>query len=147
MTNRSPSKAGWENPTIPEIDRLITGAKTIAVVGLSAEASKASHQVADYLASQGFDIIPVNPSEAEILGKRSYPDLVSVGRPIDIVDVFRKSEDAPAVVKQAIAVGAKCVWLQKGVVSEAAYQLARRAGLRIVMDRCLKEEHTRLRAR
>jgi predicted CoA-binding protein len=144
MTDQSPSAAGWENPAPAEIERIITGAKTIAVVGLSSNESKASHRVAGYLAAHGFDIIPVNPVEAEILGRKSYPDLASIGRSIDIVDVFRRSEDTPAVIKEAIAVGAKCVWLQKGVVSEEAYQLARRAGVRIVMDRCLKEEHTRL---
>jgi hypothetical protein len=144
MMEQSFSAAGWENPPITEIDRIIAGAKTVAVVGLSSNESKASNRVADYLAAHGFDIIPVNPAEAEILGKKSYPDLTSIGRSIDIVDVFRRSEDTPAIVKEAVAVGAKCVWLQKGIVSEEAYQLARRAGIRIVMDRCLKEEHTRL---
>ena len=144
MMEQSSSAAGWENPAVTEIDRIITGAKTVAVVGLSSNESKASNRVAGYLAAHGFDIIPVNPAEAEILGKKSYPDLASIGRLVDIVDVFRRSEDTPAIVKEAIAVGAKCVWLQKGIVSEEAYQLARRAGIRIVMDRCLKEEHTRL---
>lgn len=127
------------------VGAIIKGARTIAVVGLSANPDRPSHDVAGYLKRAGFTIIAVNPSLTEVLGEKCYPSLRDVPVPIDIVDCFRKSEDIPAIVEEAIAVGAKCVWMQSGIVNEAAAKRARDAGLSVVMDRCLKVEH-RLRA-
>jgi uncharacterized protein len=125
------------------VGEIIKGARTIAVVGLSANPDRPSHDVAGYLKRAGFTIIPVNPSLTEVLGEKCYPSLRGVPVPIDIVDCFRRSEDIPAIVEEAIAVGAKCVWMQSGIVNEAAAKRARDAGLSVVMDRCLKVEHRR----
>ena len=127
----------------PEAIRAILAMKTIAVVGLSDNESRPSFQVASYLAYHGYDIIPVNPKIAEWKGRKSYPGLKAIGRPVDVVDIFRKSEDAPGVVAFAIAIGAKAVWLQEGVVNEEAAKEAQAAGLLVVMDKCLKKEHAK----
>ena len=118
--------------------------RTIAVVGLSPNPDRASHGVAAYLQAAGFRIIPVNPTVAEVLGERSYASLDEVPEPVDVVDIFRRSEDVPGVVEQAIRRGAKVVWMQEGVVNEAAAEAARAAGLTVVMDRCMLKEHQRL---
>ena len=122
-------------------------AKTIAVVGLSPKPDRPSHRVARYLLDQGFTVIPVNPGQAEILGQKCYDSLAAassaIGQPIDIVDIFRKSEDVPPVVAEAIAIGAKSIWMQEGVINEEAAALARSRGLAVVMDRCLMVEHRR----
>jgi len=122
-------------------------AKTIAVVGLSPKPDRPSHRVARYLLDQGFTVIPVNPGQAEILGQKCYDSLAAassaIGQPIDIVDIFRKSEDVPPVVAEAIAIDAKSVWMQEGVINEEAAALARSRGLAVVMDRCLMVEHRR----
>jgi uncharacterized protein len=123
------------------IGEIIKGARTIAVVGLSANPDRPSHDVASYLKRAGFTIIPVNPLLTEALGEKCYPSLRDVPVSIDIVDCFRKSEDIPPIVEEAIAAGAKCVWMQSGIVNEAAAKRARDAGLSVVMDRCLKVEH------
>lgn len=115
--------------------------KTIAVVGLSPKPSRPSFQVASYMLAAGYRIIPVNPGQRQILGQQCYPDLESVPEPVEIVDVFRKSVEVPSVVASAIAVGAKVIWLQLGIVHEAAAQKARAAGLEVVMNRCLKIDH------
>ena len=146
MARTSSQKKDWENPPQTEIDRLLTEAKTVAVVGLSANTSKASHRVAAYLKAKGYTIIPVNPNETEILGEKSYPDLASIGKKIDIVDVFRRSEDTPPIVKAAIALGAGAVWLQEGIISQESYELARDAGIPIIMDRCMYKEHKKLKS-
>lgn len=125
---------------------ILKSARTVAVVGLSADPSRPSHMVASYLKRQGYRIIPVNPNATEVLGEKSYPDLRSVPEPIDVVDVFRRPEHVPGVVEEAIAVGAKALWLQEGVVHPEAAERARQAGLRVVMDRCMLKEHQRLRA-
>ncbi len=124
---------------------ILKDARTVAVVGLSPDPSRPSHVVASYLKRQGYRIIPVNPTVSEVLGERSYPDLRSVPEPVDVVDVFRRPEHVPAIVEEAIAIGAKAVWLQEGVVHEEAAQRARQAGLRVVMDRCMLKEHQRYR--
>ena len=124
---------------------ILRSARTVAVVGLSPDPSRPSHGVASYLKRQGYRIIPVNPNATEVLGEKSYPDLRSVPVPIDVVDVFRRSEHVPEVVEQAIAVGAKAVWMQEGVIHPQAAQRARQAGLRVVMDRCMLKEHQRHR--
>ncbi len=112
--------------------------RVIAVVGLSPKPARPSHQVTSYLIDQGFEVIPVNPGQEEILGRKCYPDLEQVPDQVDIVDVFRNARDVPPIIDKAMAIGAKVVWLQQGIVHEQAAEKARRAGLIVVMDRCLK---------
>ncbi len=126
------------------IERILRESKTVAVVGLSPKPERASYEVASYLQQQGYRIIPVNPMVDEVLGERSYPNLKAVPAKIDVVDVFRRSEDVPGVVEEAIEVGARTVWMQDGVVNEAAAARAREAGLQVVMDRCMLREHHKL---
>jgi uncharacterized protein len=123
---------------------ILLSAKTIASVGLSGNQDKESYWVGAYLKEQGYHIIPVNPTAAEILGEKSYPDLESVPDTIDVVQVFRKPEDVPPVVDSAIKAGAKVVWMQEGIVNEQAAQKAREAGLQVVMDTCMRATHRRL---
>jgi predicted CoA-binding protein len=134
------------------IPQLLSAARTIAVVGLSSRPDRASHQVASYLQQHGHRIIPVNPTYAgqSILGEHCYATLAQVAREhgvIDIVDCFRKSEDILPIAEQAVAIGARCLWLQLGVVNEEAARLAQKAGMLVVMDHCLKIEHQALLAR
>ena len=129
------------------IEKILTSYKTIAVVGLSADAGKASHEVASYLQKAGYRIVPVNPVLKEVLGEKCYPTLLDVPGEVEIVDVFRRSEFLPEIVEQAIAKGAKGVWMQEGVVHEAAAARAEEAGLAVVMDRCLLKEHYKLARR
>ena len=112
----------------------LTKSKVIAVVGLSPNPERDSHRVAKYLQEQGYRIIPVNPMVDEVLGERSYPDLKSVPEPIDMVDIFRRSETVPPVVDEAIAIGAKYIWMQDGVVNEEAANKAEDAGISVIMD-------------
>jgi len=126
------------------IERILREARTVAVVGLSPRPERPSYGVASYLQQQGYRIIPVNPTVDQVLGKRSYPDLKSVPERIDVVDIFRRSEEVPAVVEEAIQVGARVIWMQEGVINEAAAARAREAGLEVVMDRCMLKEHQRL---
>lgn len=121
-------------------------AKTIAVVGLSPNPDRSSHGIAEYLRDQGYRIIRVNPMAEEVLGERSYPDLKAVPEPIDVVQIFRRPEDVPAIVEDAIAVGAKVVWMQVGIVHKAAAERARSAGLQVVMDRRMRATHRELEA-
>ncbi|WP_324717807.1 CoA-binding protein [Carboxydochorda subterranea] len=130
-----------EDTTILEIFRR---ARTIAVVGLSPDPSRPSHVVARYLKSQGYRILPVNPAAGEVLGEKSHRDLLSIGEGVDVVDVFRRPEHVPAIVDQAIRIGARALWLQEGVVHPEAAEKARKAGLLVVMDRCMLKEHRRL---
>ncbi|MDA1192244.1 MAG: CoA-binding protein [Candidatus Poribacteria bacterium] len=118
---------------------------TIAVVGLSPNRERPSHGVASYLKEQGYEIIPVNPGQQEILGETSYPDLPSIGRPVEVVDIFRRPEYVPEIVDEAIKVGAKAVWMQLGIVHEEAARKARDAGLLVVQDKCLLVEHRRVK--
>ena len=126
------------------IERILREARTVAVVGLSPRPERPSYGVASYLQQQGYRIIPVNPTVDQVLGERSYPDLKSVPERIDVVDIFRRSEEVPAVVEDAIQVGARVIWMQEGVINEAAAARAREAGLEVVMDRCMLKEHQRL---
>ena len=126
------------------IKQIVESSKVIAVVGLSDKPDRASYSVASYLKKQGYKIIPVNPTKSEILGEKSYPDLKSIPEPIDIVDVFRKSDAVGPIVDEAIEINAKAVWLQEGVINEEAAAKASDAGLSVVMDRCLLKEHYRL---
>jgi hypothetical protein len=118
--------------------------KTVAVVGLSSNPERPSHRVARYLKEHGYRIIPVNPRETEVMGERSYPDLCAVPEPIEVVDIFRKANAVPRVVAQAMYVGAKAVWMQEGIVHQVAAARARRAGMVVVMDRCMMKEHRRI---
>lgn len=127
---------------------ILTQARTIAVVGLSGNPVRPSHGVARYLQEQGYRIVPVNPAEAAVLGETSYPDLsaaAAAAGPIEIVDVFRRSEHVPAIAAAAIQVGARLLWLQEGVSHAAAEVQARAAGLQVVANHCLLKEHARLR--
>ena len=126
-----------------DIRSILEEGKIVAVVGLSPRPERDSHRVAKYLQGQGYRIIPVNPNAEEVLGERSYPDLASVPEPIDIVDVFRRSEAVPGIVAAAIKVGAKTVWMQQEVIHEEAAARAREVGLQVVMDRCIMIEHRR----
>jgi predicted CoA-binding protein len=130
-----------------ELGRILREARTIAVVGLSADPEKPSHEVAAYLQAHGYRIIPVNPRGGVILGETVYADLRAVPEPIDLVDVFRPATACPDVARAAVAVRAKVLWLQLGIVNEEAAALARAAGLAVVMDRCTLREHRRLLAR
>lgn len=132
------------NSTDHDLLRILTSTKTIAVVGCSAEPAKASHEVAAYLQARGYRIVPVNPRGGTILGEPVYPDLTAVPVPIDLVDVFRPAAECADVARQAVAIGAKALWLQLGIVNEEAARLAREAGLAVVMDRCTLVEHRRL---
>ena len=125
------------------IRRILDECHTIAVVGLSSDPSRASNSVSGYMRRQGYLVIPVNPNETSVFGEKSYPDLSAVPEKIDLVDVFRRSDEAGKAVDEAIAVGAKAVWLQEGVIDSAAAQRAVDAGLMVVMDRCWLKEHIR----
>jgi len=132
------------NPNDAALKELLRSVRTIAVVGLSADASKASRQVASYLKDKGYKIVPVNPSADEIMGLKSYPDLKSIPESVDLVDVFMRSEGVPEIADQAIAINAKVLWLQLGIINEESAQKARDAGLTVVQDACMKVEHSRL---
>ena len=123
---------------------ILSTSRTIAVVGLSGKRFRPSYGVSEYLKRSGYRIIPVNPLESEVLGEKCYPDLESIPVPIDIVDIFRRSEFVPEIVEAAIRVKAKCVWMQEGVIHPAAARRAEEAGLVVVMDRCILKDHRRL---
>lgn len=118
--------------------------RKVAIIGLSANEEKASNKVGKYLIQHRFDIFPVNPAESEILGKKAYPNLAAIPDKIEIVDIFRKSEDVEPIVDEAIRIGARVVWMQEGVKNEAAAANARQAGLLVIMDKCMKKTHENL---
>jgi len=117
--------------------------KTIAVVGVSDDPTRPSHFVASFMEDHGYTIIPVNPKLTEWEGKKCYPDLLSIPVKVDIVDIFRRSEAVPPIVDEAIAIKAKVVWMQEGIVNEEAAAKARKAGIEVVMDKCMKKEYVR----
>jgi len=127
-----------------EIAEILKDYRVVAVVGLSAEPERPSYRVAQYLKEHGYRIIPVNPGCEEILGEKCYPSLEDIPFPVEVVDIFRKVEAIPAIVEEAIRLKAKAVWMQLGLVEPASAQKARNAGLKVVMDHCLKVEHARL---
>jgi predicted CoA-binding protein len=139
---------GWNGPTamddIEGLRRILKENRTIAVVGLSAQWFRPSFFAAKYLQEHGYRVIPVNPAYREVLGETCYPSLLEVPDQIDVVDVFRKPQDVPPIADDAVRIGAKVLWLQIGVIHEAAARQAREAGLEVVMDRCMKIEHARL---
>jgi len=124
---------------------ILESSHTVAVVGLSPNPARPSYEVAAYLKQNGYKIIPVNPAAKQILGETSYPDLSSIPKKVDVVDIFRRPEDVPAIIEEAIKIGAKVVWMQEGVENEAAAARARAAGLKVVMDHCMRKEHIRLK--
>lgn len=127
-----------------EIKEIFEATKTIAVVGLSDNPSRPSHRVSAYMQRQGYRIIPVNPGIAEALGEKAYAGLKDIPEQVDMVDIFRQSEAVPPIVDDAIAIGAKTIWMQDGVMHEAAAQKARAAGIKVVMDDCVLRQHSRL---
>jgi len=129
---------------ITSLRRILATNRTLAVVGLSADWFRPSFFAAKYMQDHGYRIIPVNPRYDRILDQPCYPDLASIPGPVDMVDVFRRSEDVPPIAEQAMAIGAKTLWLQLGVVNEDVALKARAAGLEVVMNRCVKIEHGRL---
>jgi len=128
-------------------EKILNSSRVVAMVGLSSKPGRPSYKVASYLKQQGYKIIPVNPAEKEILGEPSYPDLASISESIDVVDIFRRSEEVPSIVEEAIKIGAKAVWMQEGVRNEEAAARAREAGLMVVMDKCMRKEHLKLKKR
>jgi predicted CoA-binding protein len=133
-----------DHTDIPTLRRILGTCRTIAVVGLSANWYRPSYFAAKYMLDHGYTVIPVNPAYAEVLGQKCYPRQQDIPVPVDMVDCFRRSEEIPAIAEDAIAIGAKVLWMQLGVVSEAAKARARAAGLEVVMNRCVKIEHARL---
>lgn len=126
---------------LPAIKKLLATAKTIAVVGLSPKQARPSNMVARYLIEAGYTVIPVNPGQEKILSLDCYPSLAAIPGPVDIVNIFRHSEEVPPIVAAAIALGAKAIWMQEGVIHTEAARSAKAAGLLVVMDRCLKTVH------
>jgi predicted CoA-binding protein len=125
------------------ISKILEDCRTIAVVGLSSNPGRASNGVAGYMRRNGYRVVPVNPNEEQVFGEKSYPSLADVPEKIDLVDIFRRSEEAGQVVDEAIRIGAKAVWLQEGVIDHAAAKRAEDAGLLVVMDRCWLKDHVR----
>ena len=128
-------------------EKILKTYQTVAMVGLSPKSDRPSLTVASYLKEQGYRVIPVNPQAKEILGEICYPDLTSIPEPVEVVDVFRSSEQVPAIVEEAIKVGAKAVWMQEGVINEEAAARAKEAGLLVVMDKCMRKEYLKLKGK
>lgn len=128
-------------------EKILKSSRIIAMVGVSPKPDRPSFKVASYLKEQGYKIIPVNPRAKEVLGEPTYPDLSSIPESVDVVDIFRRSEEVPGIVEEAIKVGAKAVWMQEGVINEEAAARARQGGLLVVMDRCMLKEHQRLQSK
>jgi uncharacterized protein len=133
--------ARYQDPST--IQRLLLGAKTIAIVGLSGNPLRASYFVGFYLKRHGYRVIPVNPRESEVLGERSFASLRELPVAVDIVDVFRAPAVLPGIAREAVAIGARCLWCQFGVINEEGARIAEDGGVTVVMDRCLKVEHAR----
>jgi predicted CoA-binding protein len=130
---------------VSQEERILQDCHTVAMVGASPDAERPSYRVFSYLKEQGYRVIPVNPRFPSILGETCYPDLAAIPDKVDVVDIFRRSEDVPPIVDQAIGIKAKVVWMQQGVVNEAAASRAREAGLQVVMDKCMRKEHLKMR--
>ena len=131
----------YQDPTV--ILKILRAARTVAIVGLSKDPLRPSNFIGFYLKRHGYKIVPVNPREQEILGERSYPSLTDIPFPVDIVDVFRRPDAVPDIAREAVAIGAKALWLQFGVISPEGARIAEDGGLDVVMDRCMKVEHAR----
>lgn len=133
------------NPSDDDLRRLLTEAKTVAVVGASSSPDKSSHGIMRRLQSVGYRVIPVNPTETEVLGEKAFARLEDIPQPVDIVDVFRRAEDTPPIANSAVAIGAKALWLQSGISNEDAAARATAGGLVVVMDACIGVMHSMLR--
>jgi len=131
----------YQDPTT--IRATLNGARTIAIVGLSKDPLRPSSFIGYYLKRHGYRIVPVNPREPQILGEKSYPSLKDIPFPVDVVDVFRRPDAVPDIARDAVAIGAKALWLQFGVISPEGARIAEQGGLAVVMDRCMKVEHAR----
>ena len=133
-------------PEDRELRAMLGEARTIAVVGLSSKPNRPSNEVAAYLQERGYAIVPVNPNESEVLGERVYPSLLDVPSDVrvDVVDVFRRAEETPQIARDAVAIGAKVLWLQDGIVNQEAYRIASEAGLDVIMGVCIKRTKQRL---
>jgi len=132
------------NPSDDELKQIYADTKTIAVIGASNDPKKAGHNIPAYLQTQGYKIIPVNPKGGEMFGETVRTSLGDIDEPIDVVDVFRPSEETPQVAREAVAAGAKVLWLQTGIQSDEAEQIAREGGLTVVMNTCMGATHRRL---
>ncbi len=134
------------NPEDRELRALLRGARVVAVVGLSSKPDRPSNEVAAYLQRKGYRIVPVNPNETEVLGERAYPSLMDVPAEmkVDVVDVFRRAEETPALARQAVAIGARALWLQEGIENDEAAKIAIEGGLDVVMGVCMKHARSRL---
>jgi uncharacterized protein len=143
-----PTEVGGEPlPHTPGDDAMrsiLSSARTIAIVGLSSDPERYSHTVGRYLQQHGYRVIPVNPSEKEVLGEQAYDSLLEVPEKIDVVDVFRRSEDTPPVAEDAVKAGAKVLWMQSGIVNDEARRIAEEGGLHVVMGVCIRSTHRRL---
>jgi len=141
-----PGVNGAIAPEDRELRALLGDARTVAVVGLSSKPDRPSNSVAAYLQDHGYRIVPVNPNETEVLGERAYPSLSDVPEDmhVDVVDVFRRAEETPAVARDAVAIGARVLWLQDGIVNEEAYRIASDAGLEVIMGVCIRSTIQRL---
>lgn len=136
--------ADFNNPSEERLKNILVNHKVVAIVGLSNNPEKDSHHVAKQLKEYGYQIIPVNPKIDEVLGEKAYPNLNEIPQPVDIVDIFRKSEVVEEIVEQAIDIKPKVVWMQEGVFNEAAAQRAMENGMQVVMDRCMKKTYESL---
>ena len=125
---------------------ILTSCKTVAIVGISSDEERPSHKIGKYLIKQGYRVIPVNPKETSVLGENCYLDLKAIPESVDLVNIFRRSEDVAPIVDQAIEIGAWAVWMQEGIKNEQSANKARLAGLKVVQDRCIMKEHQRLQA-
>lgn len=143
MSRTEPAPYG---PSDAELRSVLGDARTVAVVGLSSNPLRDSFEIAEYLQEKGYRIVPVNPNETEVLGEKAYPSLLDVPKDIsvDVVDVFRKAADTPPVAEQAVAVGAKVLWLQDGIVNDEARRIAEDAGLTVIMGVCIRRTSRRL---
>ena len=132
------------NPTKDDLLKVYADTKTIAVVGASGDETKASNRIPRYLQSQGYRIIPVSPKGGEILGEKVFTSLAEIDTPVDVVDVFRPAEETPQIARDAVAIGAKVLWLQSGIASDEAEEIGEAGGLLVVMDRCMGATHRQL---
>lgn len=133
-----------QDPSVRELRAILGDARTIAVVGLSNDRTRDAYDVAEYIQRKGYRIVPVNPSETEVLGEKAYPSLLDVPEKVDVVDVFRRADKTPEIARQAVRIGAKVLWLQSGIVNEEAARIATEAGLDVIMGVCIRTAKRRL---
>lgn len=128
-------------PSVERLRKIFAETGNIAVVGLSPKENRPSNQVARYLLEAGYRILPVNPGQEKILGLKCYPNLLAIEGPVDVVDIFRRADQVEPIVRDAVSIGARVIWMQQGIVNEQAAVLAENAGLTVIMDRCIKVDH------